>query len=393
MTMTISRLPLFVIALLTIASTAQAQQRVQDALAFLVTNQSVDTGSVERDSAAAEATSRTISRAVLVNLATLPVSSTSGAFAYRLNSALGTVERSTQTFAPTFVDRAGTSGAGTAGFGVTFQQLHFTALDGRSLRNGSLVTTANQFADEPEPFDVDRLTLDMDADIATVYANVGLGNRFDIGAAVPVVWLRINGSRVNTYRGREFTQATAQARAIGLADMLVRGKATLFEEDGGTLAAAVDVRLPTGRSADLLGAGSAAVKIAALGSLEGPNAAAHANVGVVRGGLANELTYGGAVSMAATPAFTVGVEAFGRRVDTPGDIVTMAQPHPTLPGVETLRLLPGTRALTTFTVAPGLRWNLTGTWVLIGTVGVPLLRGGLRAPVMPFAGLEYVVGR
>lgn len=388
-----SRLPLLVVGLVALAGTARAQSTVQDALSFLVTNQSVNTGSVERDSAAAAATSRTISRAVLVNLATLPVTSTSGAFAYRLNPSLGTVERSTQTFGPMFVDRAGTSGTGTAGIGVTLQHLHFTALDGRNLRNGSLVTTANQFADEPEPFDIDHLTLEMEADIATVYGSVGLGPRIDIGAAAPIVWLRIDGARVNTYRGRAFTQATARARAVGLADVLVRGKATLFEEDGASLAAAVDVRLPTGREADLLGAGSASVRVAALGSLERSGTAAHVNVGVARGGLASEITYGAALAIAAAPSLTFDVEAFGRHVDTPGNIVTSAQPHPSLAGVETLRLLPGTSTLTTLTLAPGIRWNLTGTWVLVGSVGVPLLRGGLRAPVLPFAGLEYSLGR
>ncbi|MEQ1728170.1 MAG: hypothetical protein ABL982_07285, partial [Vicinamibacterales bacterium] len=95
----------------------------------------------------------------------------------------------------------------------------------------------------------------------------------------------------------------------------------------------------------------------------------------------------------SSPKVTIGVETFGRRVDTPGDIVTMAQPHPSLAGLETLRLLPGSRQLTTLTVAPGIRWNLTGTWVLVGTVGVPILRGGLRAPLLPFAGLEYALGR
>jgi len=179
----------------------------------------------------------------------------------------------------------------------------------------------------------------------------------------------------------------------GLADVLLRGKATLFEQDGGALAAAVDLRLPTGRSADLLGAGSASVRIAALGSLEGPNTAVHANVGVARGGLASEITYGAALTVAAAPVLTIDVEAFGRHVDTPGDVVTMAQPHPSLAGVQTLRLLPGTRRLNTLTIAPGIRWNVTGTWVLVGTVGLPLLRGGLRAPLLPFAGLEYSLGR
>ena len=70
---------------------------VSDVLTFLVTNQSVSTGSVERDREAALATSVTISRALRANLATLPVTSSSGAFVYRLNPELGTVERATQT--------------------------------------------------------------------------------------------------------------------------------------------------------------------------------------------------------------------------------------------------------------------------------------------------------
>src|SRR5215510_11767191 len=138
-------------------------QTLGDVLTFLVTNQSVQTGSIERDRAAAQATSDTISRALLANLATLPVPSSSGAFVYRFNPELGTVERPTQTFGPFFLERALTAGRGHASFGMTFQQFHFTSLDGRNLRDGSLVTTANQFTDESTPFDVDRLALDIDA--------------------------------------------------------------------------------------------------------------------------------------------------------------------------------------------------------------------------------------
>ena len=98
------------------AGHASAQQSVASALTFLVTNQSVDTGSVERDAAAAQATSDTISRALLANLATLPVTSTSGAFIYRLNPTIGTVERP-KVHVPLRVRRDGppADGAGLAG--------------------------------------------------------------------------------------------------------------------------------------------------------------------------------------------------------------------------------------------------------------------------------------
>src|SRR3954463_13835084 len=143
---------LAIAGLCAIAAPAPAQT-VNDVLGFLLTNQSVSTGSVERDREAAQATSTTISHALAANLATLPVTSSSGAFVYRLNPELGTVERATHNFGPFFTERALSGGVHQATFGLTLQQLHFTSLDGRELRDGSLVTTANQFTDEAAPFD------------------------------------------------------------------------------------------------------------------------------------------------------------------------------------------------------------------------------------------------
>ncbi len=376
-----------------LAPEAGAQDHVADALAFLVTSQSVNTGSEARDAAAADATSRTISSALLANLAALPITSTAGAFSYQLNPALGTVERSTQSFGPVFADRAVTLGAGTATIGLSFQHLRFTALDGRNLRGGTLVTTANQFVDEPEAFDVDRLTLGIDADVATLYGSVGLTDRVDVAVAAPLVSLRLNGARVNAYRGRQFTQATARATALGVADLLVRSKVRLLTYEGMNLAGAVDVRLPTGSREDLLGTGRTAVRMSAVGSAEGPRTSAHASIGLAFGGLATEFTYSGAVATAASPRLTLTAEALGRWADLPGDIVQVEQPHPLLAGVNTIRLLPGSSRLQTLTLAPGLKWNVTGTWILVANVGIPMLKGGLRAPVMPMVALEYALGR
>lgn len=374
-------------------TSAHAQQSVTDVLSFLVTNQSVETGSGERDAAAARSTSQTISRALLANLATLPITSTSAAFVYRLNPDIGTVQRATQTFGPSLIQGALTAGRGHAGAGFTLQHLRFSALDGRSLRNGTLVTTANKFVDESQPFDVDQLTLNIDADIVTLYGSLGLGSRVEVGAAVPLVWLRLDGSRVNTYRGRTFTQASATSRAFGVADVLARGKINIFDEDGSSVAAGVDVRLPTGRQADLLGTGRTAVRFSAIGSMEGDRVSAHANAGLAFGGFADELMYGFSITGAATPQLTISVEALGRLVDTAGDIRSVTAPHPTLAGVETIRLTPGTARLQTLTLAPGIKWNIADTWVLVASVGVPLNKGGLRAPLVPFVGLDYSIGR
>src|SRR5207245_70258 len=77
----------------------------------------------------------------------------SGAFVYQLNPELGTVERSTQSFGPFFVERASTAGRGETSFAVTFQHLRFTSLDGHNLRDGTFVTTANKFRDETAAYD------------------------------------------------------------------------------------------------------------------------------------------------------------------------------------------------------------------------------------------------
>jgi hypothetical protein len=380
------------LAAVIIAAPGRAQT-VSDVLTFLVTNQSVITGSVDRDRDAAAATGDTIGRALLANMATLPVTASSGAFVYRLNPELGTVERATQSFGPFFVERALTAGHGRASFGMTYQHFRFTSLGGRSLREGTLVTTANQFSDEPEPFDVDRLTLNIDASVATLYGNIGVGDRMEVGFAAPFVALALDGSRLNTYRGGTFTQATATARATGLADVVVRTKYRLFDEDGAGLAAAADVRLPTGRREDLLGAGSTSVKLTGIGSIENGRASAHANVGTSLGGLATELSYGTAVSYAATGRVNVIGELLGRWIDGPGRIVDSTSQHPRLSGVQTIRLAPDASSLHIITVIPGFKWNLTDTWVLAGNVSIPLTRAGLTAPFTPFVGLDYALDR
>jgi len=114
-----------------------------------------------------------------------------------------------------------------------------------------------------------------------------------------MISLQLDGSRADFYRGRQFTQATATASAVGLADMVLRTKYTLYADHGSGVAAAVDVRLPTGKEENLLGTGTASIKFTGIGSVESGNAALHLNGGFTLGGLAREFSYGGAVAVDA----------------------------------------------------------------------------------------------
>ncbi len=195
------------------------------------------------------------------------------------------------------------------------------------------------------------------------------------------------------YRGRAFTQATAHAQSVGLADLTVRSKYRLVGDGASGVAAALDLRLPTGSEVNLLGAGTPSVKLSGIGSIERGGVSAHGNAGVSIGGLARELSYNGAVAVAASPRVTVVGELLGRWINSPGDIVPVAGPHPTIAGVETVRLVPGTESLRSLVLVPGFRWNLTDTWVLAGSVSVPVTHAGLTASFAPFVGFDYVLER
>ena len=86
-------------------------------------------------------------------------------------------------------------------------------------------------------------------------------------------------------------------------------------------------------------------------------------------------------------------QLLGRWIDTAGQIVSVAAPHPTLAGVETIRLTADASTLNLVTFVPGFKWNLSTTWVLAGNVSIPLTTNGLTARFTPFVGLDYALGR
>src|SRR4029077_1294620 len=91
------------------------------------------------------------------------------------------------------------AGRNQVSYGLAFQYLRFDSLDGKNLRDGTLVTTANKFTDEAAPFDADHLTLNIDASVATLYGSVGITDRLDVSVLVPMVSLQVSGSRLDNY--------------------------------------------------------------------------------------------------------------------------------------------------------------------------------------------------
>jgi hypothetical protein len=372
------------------AAPAAAQQTPADVISFLVTNQSVQTGDFEKDRAAAAATRDTIARALQANLATVPIATSSSGFVYRLDPELGTVSRVTDSFGTFFVERAMTSGRGRASFGASATTAGYDQLDGMNLRDGTLLTTANRFRDEAAPFDTEALTLKIRTSTLTLFGAYGVTDDLEIAGAVPLVQMRIDGSRLNVYNGQSFVQASGTASASGMADVAVRAKYRLFTTTTGGFAAAAELRLPTGDEQLLLGAGTAAIKLMGIASVDRGRAGAHANFAVVRGGVSDEIDGSGAITFAATPKLTIAGELLIRRLSDVRQVVAVSAAHPSSAGVTTERLVPGTAATTLSSAVTGAKWNAHKTLVLSGEILWRIGKAGLTAPFTPTISIDYL---
>ena len=375
-----------------VPAAAAAQQPLSEVLSFLLTNRSIVTGDFARDEAAAAATRDTLVTFMLAELNTLPTNSPASGFTYRLDSDLGVNVRSSNSFGPFFMERSLTAGKGQLSFGLAYNDASFDNIDGRKLRDGTLVATAGQLVGDARPFDAETLTLRIRTRAVTVSGHVGVADRVDISAAVPLLTIDMDGQRVDTYRGTAFVQATAVASASGIGDVRLRAKYNAIRRGGSGLAVAGEARLPTGDSDDLLGSGELVFIPRVIGSLELNRFAVHGDLGYATGGSSDEIDYSGAVTVAAHDRVTLITEFIGRRLASGGRLVDVVEPHPSLIGVQTIRLSGTQQATTRMQMAAGLRWNVATKWLLSMNVLRPLTTAGLNARWMTSVSLDYAVG-
>jgi len=382
-----------IVLLAVFARPAVAQETIGQVLSFLLINRSITTNDFARDEQAAAATRDAIGAFLLTELTTLPTTSPAGGFTYRLDPSLGTSVRSSDSFGPFYNERSLTVGRNHAAVSLSFGQASFDTIDGMSLRNGSLVAIASQLKGDAKPFDAETLTLRLETRTTTLTGEWGLTDRIDVGAIVPFVTLTLSGSRLDTYRGSPFPQASAAASVSGLGDVIVRAKYNLWRSGGSGLAIGGDARLPTGDVNNFLGEGKTVFVPRIIASLEEDRIAFHGDVGYARGGISNELDYGGAATVAASRRVTIVGEVVGRRLASAGDLVYVTTPQPGVVGVDTIRLTGTDRSTSQVSVVAGLRWNIGGRWLLSANVLRPVTSGGLNARWVPTITLDDSFGR
>jgi hypothetical protein len=373
-------------------SSASAQ-RLDDVLTFLLTNRSIPTDDFLRDEQAAAATAGAISTFLVTELGSLPISTSAGGFTYRLDPTLGANVRSSDSFGPFFTERSLTAGTHQVAVGLGYQHVSFQKIDGRALRDGTLVATASKLHSDTQFFDVETLTLRMHADTVTLSTTLGITDRLDIGAALPLVRIAFEGQRLDTYRGRQSIQATASGTASGPGDLIIRAKYNALSSAASGVAVGVEGRLPTGDEHNLLGTGQASIMPRVIASFERARVGVHGNLGYVFGGLSEALDYGGAATLAASPRLTLVGELAGRRLSSSGRLTDTVAPHPTLVGIDTVRLTTTNEPTARLVAAAGVKWNFRSTWLLSANVFRPLTDAGLTTRWTPTVTLDHSFGR
>ena len=376
----------------TAARPAQAQESLVSVLSFLLVNRSISTGDFEGDQIAAGAARDALVGFLQAELARLPISSPASGFVYRLDPDIGATVRLSDSFGPFFMERSLTIGSRQAAIGVVFTSASFNAIDGRNLRDGTLTSTASRLVGESVPFDVETLTLRLRAQTFTLSGTYGLGDRFDVSAAVPFVTVLMDGERIDTYRGTAAVQATATASASGIGDVMVRGKYTVFRRGASGIAVGAEARLPTGSEDNLLGSGETVITPRVIGSFERGWVGVHGSAGYSFGGASDAADVSGAVTVVATPRVTLSGEFLTRRVASGGNFVDVVQPHPTLTGVETIRLSAAPSVTTRAVISGGVRWNPYGRWLVSANVLHPLTTAGLNARWIGSLTIDYSFG-
>ena len=249
-----------------------------------------------------------VNQAIITQLTSVPLGSSSGGFTYSFNPELGTFDRTSESFGPSLAERALTNGKGKFNFGINFQSSEFDSFEGKSLEGGDLKFNLlhNDCCKPPgngirttPAFEGDviesTLTMNLKMQSALFFFNYGITDRFDVALVVPVTNVEVSATNVarlrrfstdinpniHFFEGSDHDQVSFadSGSASGIGDLAVRAKWNFYRAAGGGLAAGFELRAPTGDEKNLLGLGAAQAKVSFIASTDFNGFAPHFNVG------------------------------------------------------------------------------------------------------------------
>jgi hypothetical protein len=195
----------------------------------------------------------------------------------------------------------------------------------------------------------------------------------------------------------------AHGSAMGLGDIIVRGKGTLLKRPRVGAATGVEVRMATGNEENLLGSGSRGIRVFEAVSFTSTRISPHVNMGYqwngntvlagdvatgTRGDLPDEIFYVLGADVAVEQRLSMAFELLGRHSS---DSPRLARRTFTVPGTsESFSDISFTSgSLNAISGAWGVKANVVGTALITFNLLFKLNNAGVRAEVTPLIGLEY----
>jgi hypothetical protein len=299
-----------------------------------------------------------VNQALLTLLSTYPVGTPSGGFTYTFDPALGTLTRTSESFGPSFAERALTAGRGKASVGFGYQHAAYDTFEGLNLRQrgtdgitfyiphtdccspGTAQASTPDGSRTSPPFEGDlieaQLALRLTTDTSVVFANYGVSNQLDIGVAVPFVRVALDASvlasiqrlatvqdpSVHSFEGSDPNERLFRMSGVasGLGDIMLRAKYAFTPARALGLAAAVEARVPTGDESNLLGTGGVQTRILGIASLNRGPVSPHLNVGYTFSSdgslpgatLSDEISATAGFDAAVSPRLTMSFDVLSR---------------------------------------------------------------------------------
>ena len=366
-----------------------------------------------------------VSQQIGAQISNFPLGSTGGGFTFAYDPSTGTFSRTSETFGPSFAERANTLGRRRVSFGMTYLHTGYTSLDGHNLSNGSIVfNLLHQDLDPPSYVEGDvvqaKLGLDLTSNTTAFQFGIGATDKLDVGVAVPIVHVdskltyhaTILDFATHTVsplthifaNGTKTADFSTSGEATGLGDVVVRGKYRLRDIGRTNLALGLDLRLPTGDESNMLGTGYAQTKAyAILSGRSGERLAPHANIGYTFGRSGNaalipsdQFDFNGGIEVLVTPRVTFVADLLGRRLSHANRVEDTLTPHTFQQGqtapIETTQLKTITlsdQSLWSTLGTAGVKVNVWRNWLLSAHLLAPVNGAGLRIKPTPVIGFDY----
>lgn len=233
-----------------------------------------------------------LANVIASNIGTFTFNSTVSGVSFDLED--GVPVRTQQSLGPLLAERATTIGAGRINIGLSYTNIVFKQLDGRSLKDLSI--TLQHERDFGVPYENDVIVLDLDLHIqqqvAAFIMTYGLTDSIDIGFVAPLVSIKgrvrsvariidNGGGGIHQFGGTVSPVSSNRASATGIGDMIVRAKWEITQGSDSWFDAGLLLQgtLATGDEDDLLGTGSNAAYIGGILSADLGKINPHLNVG------------------------------------------------------------------------------------------------------------------